>query len=52
MKVTLAITAFVLFFLALAWATDFWSREKEYNAHVCAVYGYQPDCKTKLEREE
>lgn len=21
----------------------------EYNAHVCAVYGKQPDCKTPLE---
>lgn len=22
---------------------------RDYNAHGCAVYGYQPDCKTPLE---
>jgi len=22
---------------------------REYNAHMCAVYGYQPDCRTPLE---
>lgn len=24
---------------------------KEYNRHVCAVYGYEEDCKTPLPEE-
>lgn len=27
-------------------------RMDNYNAHVCAVNGYEPDCQTPLQKEE
>lgn len=35
--------------LAIVIVKDYQVRMVEYNAHVCSVYGKQPDCKTPLE---
>jgi hypothetical protein len=40
----------VLLGLWLVWIliADYQVRMIEYNAHVCSVYGKQPDCKTPI----
>lgn len=36
--------------LVLAWylIRDYMDRMQEVNANACRIYGYMPDCKTKL----
>lgn len=41
---------FVLAFICVLMALQVDNTE-EYNAHVCAVYGYEPDCETPLVQE-
>lgn len=52
MKTLFWIIAVVLFILTIARLTHYQERMKTYNAHVCAVNGYEPDCKTKLGGEK
>lgn len=50
MKYILLIAFFILAYVALEKLTG---NDARYNAHVCATYGYEPDCKTHLaERTE
>ena len=46
LKFTLAT---LIVYLMIKIAIDYPTRLTAYNRHVCGVYGYQDDCKTKLE---
>lgn len=52
MKTLFWIIAFILFMLTMAKITHYQERMEEYNAHVCKVNGYEPDCKTLLKLPE
>lgn len=41
----------LLFSLWLLWLASTSASNKEYNKHMCAVYGYEEDCKTRLDSE-
>lgn len=47
MKNFLLTIIFIILF-ALLWKYVGEPNNRAYNAHVCAVYGYEPDCKTPL----
>jgi hypothetical protein len=47
-KYILLILFFILSWIVLSWLTNYPARMAEYNKHMCAVYGYQEDCKTPL----
>lgn len=43
------LTGFVVSFTLVYLVKTGIDNNRDYNAHVCAVYGKQPDCKTPLE---
>lgn len=48
MKNLLLAIGMILLLIAVYILSDYPGRMKEYNAHMCATNGYEPDCKTKL----
>lgn len=51
MKYILIILALIVGFFILDKLTDYDGRMKEHNKYMCAVYGYEEDCKTPLPEE-
>jgi hypothetical protein len=51
MKYLIWIIIAIFTFLLIAKVTNFWERDRAYNKHMCAVYGYEEDCKTPLPPE-
>lgn len=51
-QILLTIFVLLTFWIVLSKLTHYNQRMEQYNAYVCAVEGYQPDCKTPLEGGE
>lgn len=49
MKIIFWIIVLIIFTVVLAKVSHYSERMATYNAHSCAVLGYEPDCKTRLE---
>ena len=48
MKSIILFVLIILAFLAVIKLSNYQGRMDEYNRHVCAVYGKEPDCRTPL----
>lgn len=38
----------IISLIAIYFISDYPARAEAYNAHMCATYGYEPDCDTPL----